>query len=53
MLPAVVAGATVSDTAGSGLSEQPVMDIPMIRKILNTRMIFGWFSMHNDYPVLY
>jgi hypothetical protein len=48
MGPAVVRGTTVSDAAASGLSEQPDMDTPMMRKMLKTMKIIAERSMHND-----
>jgi hypothetical protein len=52
--PAVVVVATVADVLPeSVLSEQPVMDTPIIRKILNARKIFVQCSIHNDYSGVY
>jgi hypothetical protein len=46
----------VSELAGaaaSGLSEQPVMDTPKMRKMLRAmKIVFEW-SMHNDYSGWY
>lgn len=53
--PAVVVVASVPDVllSESELSEQPVMDTPIRRKILSARKIFAECSMHNDYSAVY
>jgi hypothetical protein len=50
---AVVVAATVVEAAESALSEHPVMDTPIIRKILSARTIFAEWFMHNDYSAIY
>jgi hypothetical protein len=51
--PVVAWVATVSDVlpeaAGSGVSEQPVMDTPIMRKMLSAMKIVAEWFMHNDY----
>ena len=53
--PAVVVATPVPDVLSpvSELSEQPVMDTPIMRKILSARKIFAECSMHNDYSAVY